>query len=177
MSNKNSLRLFIALPLDQQFNKSLNRLRNKLSNFPHLKIVPKDNLHLTLIFLGNIHEEEIPEIKEKIENIVSNFHSFKVKTSQLFSFKDMIWIKFEDNHELSKLQNELKIALEEYKLEKKTFAPHLTLARSHKKISKFEAQPLSLVLQPESVNLYASTLTEEGAEHAILSKFNFSVQK
>ncbi len=145
------------------------------------------HLHLTLLFLGNITEEAIPEISQKLANIhsVPNFQAVIEETG---IFPDerharIFWLGIQKGAEqLVTLQNSIKTALEDFYPQKpeERFTPHITIGRLRSgvkpKLLDF-THFLNTVYQPIKfrVNefiLYESILTQEGPKYTVIENFS-----
>jgi len=60
-------RLFIAINLAPELEKQLGYLLDQLRDFSYLKTTAKNQLHLTLAFLGDTDEEHIPELADILD--------------------------------------------------------------------------------------------------------------
>ena len=76
------VRSFIAVKLNPEIKEYLNSLQVSL-NVPETKIkwVEKDNLHLTMKFLGDISLEQTELIKSALKEITSRYSPFIIKLS------------------------------------------------------------------------------------------------
>lgn len=91
----------------------------------------KENLHLTLAFLGET--EQLVAAKEAIHQV--NFQSFSAFIFGLGKFPrsggDILWAGMKENQKLEILQSDLYQSLDRcgFKMEARPFRPHLTLGR------------------------------------------------
>lgn len=69
------MRLFIGIPLEKKLVNEIYSLYNKFKNLKNAKFVKKENLHITLKFLGEVEEEKITLIKNAIVICETNFFS------------------------------------------------------------------------------------------------------
>ena len=59
------MRLFIAVDSSEEVKDYLSSLQSKLNNeLARIKLVGKDQMHLTLKFLGDVEESKLKEIKD-----------------------------------------------------------------------------------------------------------------
>lgn len=181
------MRTFIAVDLDDNIKKELNTFIHELSNFPvNIKWAHSKGMHLTLKFLGEIIENQIPAIKEQLENTVALSGSFTldVKGTGWFPqgnrFPRVIWVGCQENDKILSLQKNVERDLEKlhFKKEKRKFHPHLTLGRvrSNKDIHKVLDE---LIRQSDKnfgsmkvtkVTFFQSILKPTGAEYLVLSE-------
>ena len=125
------MRLFIAIDfnelkdclvnLQSQIDKSLAKLK-EVSVF-----------HLTLKFLGEVSEDKISIIKEKLKQI--KFKPFSLTLDKIGVFPDenyikVIWIDITPKEQVIELQKNIEDVLKEFNFKKDfDFHPHITLAR------------------------------------------------
>ena len=130
------MRLFVSINFDQPTKANILKVQERLrregnGNFSH-----EENLHLTLVFLGQINETRVPDIKEAMNAVVvprmdlkfsdvGFFRTGKRQDSQLW------WIGLEENKLLSRMQADLTKELKArgFALENRAYKPHITLAR------------------------------------------------
>ncbi|MDD5748490.1 MAG: RNA 2',3'-cyclic phosphodiesterase, partial [Actinomycetota bacterium] len=145
--------------------------------------VPKDNLHVTVKFLGRDSEMIVPglldnmgKIKEllPLSLIVGGIGGFPSSRSA-----KVIWVGTEDSKEkLRKIYKILEKELENYGIEKegRKFMPHITIGRSREPVNipvdKIEIQPLEFIVR--EIALYESILKPGGALYSIIGKVGSS---
>ncbi len=139
------------------------------------------SFHLTLQFLGNIEEEQIPVIAEILEQAGKGVAPFDLEVGRLGVFPHLtnprvVWIGAEPVDALMKLQSKIQQGLEPlgFPQENRDFHPHLTLLRlkSRKNLGglreylQAEGPPQQAgVIQVEQIHLYQSILKPQGAEY------------
>jgi len=171
------IRTFIAIDIvdDGILDKIISVQRDLSSCNARLKLVKRENIHLTLRFLGEITPlllEDVQKIVEKIE-----YNSFKIALSGLGAFPSqmnprVIWIGLSEGIEhveniFKYLEGELrKIG---FKPDPKGFSPHITIARVKygdkaclAKIIRKNMNTFFGEMQVTSINLKKSTLTSTG---------------
>jgi len=138
----------------------------------------KDNLHITLSFIGSINDEEILEICEKIREITKKQEPFSISLNKIIygppgKNPRMIWAMGEKSPELAFLRNELE------KSSSKPISPHITLGR----IKAWQFDKIELEERPEiskeifldfevsSLELMESELKKTGPEYTVLESF------
>ena len=66
----NTIRTFVAIPLNEEVRRSAVGLIQKISRpQDSIKWVPTDNLHLTLKFLGEVDNTRVPRVCEVVRNV------------------------------------------------------------------------------------------------------------
>ncbi len=131
-------RLFIAIDPEPALLDTIFRLTSTLKREHPIKGVrytAPQNLHLTLLFLGDTEEGLISQISNKLEKICQNFTEFDLEFSNLGAFPSrhnprIIWIGVDNPGPVTALA---KAIIHDSGLvsepEKAQFTPHLTLGR------------------------------------------------
>ncbi len=184
-------RVFFAINPDQEKREKIwNILEEKKSLFPHgsVKWVEKENIHLTLIFVGGIKEEKIEKLifaAKKTSKMIDPFEVpfFKVCYHYNKGVPQLIWLKGETTEELSLLKKELEKNLEEEGVvfaKKDDILAHITIGRVRKwEIKKMEKEEIpeveediSLSLPASSISLFESVLKKEGPQYNLLESID-----
>ena len=177
------IRSFIAIELPQQLKLELNRLQDRLqTDRPRVKWVAAEGMHLTLKFLGNVPASNIDAVTRFMTQSAAKASPFQLEVGGLGAFPNLkrvqvVWVGLGgDLDELKKLQQSLETGLEPlgFAVEKRSFSPHLTLARLGNESTPAERQHLGELIaatdfashstiQVNSVVLMRSQLTPRGA--------------
>ena len=132
------IRTFIAVDVSPGIRNAASRIINRLSkDTVDFNWVEKDNLHITLNFLGDVDESEVPALCRLVNDTVSDFGSFELSVKGLGCFPKpekprVMWLGIETgDKELAELNNRLSTALETMRFprERNDYRPHLTLGR------------------------------------------------
>ena len=184
-------RIFIAINLPEQIKKQLFDWELKLEQEYRLgefrgrnvNWVIKNNLHITLIFIGYATDEETYEIAKTIKEIAKKHQSFFINLESIIlgpvnKPSRMFWVEGEKSAELASLQNDLENALSvrgEYEKEVRGFKPHITLARfkSSEIARKIKEQgmvdkKINYQIPVDSIELMESHLSRRGPEYVVL---------
>jgi len=135
----NLKRCFICIDLPLETRKYIEEIQETIrkKNLFYGKFTEFENLHLTLKFLGEISEEKIAEVKERLKKI--KFNSFSAHLGELGVFSErfvsIIWIKL-GGKEVFELQKQIDDALIGLFEGEKKFMSHVTIARPKKIIDK-----------------------------------------
>ncbi|GAI04641.1 unnamed protein product, partial [marine sediment metagenome] len=148
--------------------------------------IKKENLHLTLLFIGSVKDEEIPQICQIVKNIAQTQKPFSLRFEKVCYGPPskmpprLIWLDLEKKPELLTLAEKLKKEMAEgsilRKIEKRGFSPHITLGRIRtwqwKRIEPEERpdieRELSLNFEVKSIEIMESILKRTGSEYIIL---------
>ena len=133
------VRTFIAVELNKAIQHRIATLRDQLhSTGTEIKWVEPDNLHLTLFFLGDVDERDIPSVCDAVDREVSKSTSFEMSVERVGSFPNhyrprVLWVGIvEGARELSSLHERLEPCLLKlgcYRREDRKFTPHVTIGR------------------------------------------------
>jgi len=182
-------RVFIAVNLSEEIKEKLFSFRKKYLSIP-AKWVEKENIHITVLFLGNLDDNQLFKTIQSAKQVLKNHKPFLIKIERLVYGPDnkfpplLIWAKINKSKEFSVLKNNIENALfdlPEYKYktkEGKSFNPHITIAR----IKSFRFQnmanrpeidiPLNIQFEVNSITLIESMFTKKGPEYTILESIN-----
>ncbi|MEA3358179.1 MAG: RNA 2',3'-cyclic phosphodiesterase [Thermodesulfobacteriota bacterium] len=132
------IRSFLAFELAPDIKKQIETISKELrkSNLP-VRWVKPENIHLTLIFLGDVEENLIEDIKAKVNEVVREMESFKIRLKGAGVFPGLkrprvVWVGLGgDIDRLSDLRDNLQSKLNALGFipERRPFKPHLTLGR------------------------------------------------
>lgn len=184
------MRLFIATFLPEKIISEVLRVQSILKVLSiDTKFTVKENLHITLDYIGEVDDKE----KEKIIKILDQikFQSFKVHLSHIDISKrknePMIWLRVLGEN-LTKLANNIKSEVSEVydsdgSRNKKPFWGHITLARV-KDNYESNVTKLQNIIKETSINklefeinefyLIESKLYPKGPEYIKLKKFKLN---
>jgi len=157
-----------------------------------VKWVAKDNIHLTLKFLGEVSEEKIEVIKSILDGITSKTRPFEITVKDIGAFPKIeyprvIWAGLDKGSDESKvLAEKTDNALSSIGFEKETrpFTAHITIGRVRSsknkdalkdKMHSVDDKLLSGATQSvSSVILFKSTLTPSGSIYTKLHESRFT---
>ena len=176
------MRIFIAIEPSEHVKArifhELETLQDK--NLFKGKFVEKQNLHLTLKFLGDISEEKLEEIQKKLRKI--NFKKFKCEIGNPGFFESekfikVIWIGLISD-KLEELQKRIGDELNWESKDEKEFSSHITCARvssvRDKKRLLEEIKKINFKKLDFEVNnflLIKSELTQKGPIYKVIERF------
>ena len=105
-------RIFIAINLPEKVKEKLSKYRYDIP----AKWTKKENLHITLNFLGQIGDEEIPDIFQAVEKTALNHSALDIKIKKIAygpKYK-IVWAVGERIEKLSALKNDLEENLKNF---------------------------------------------------------------
>jgi len=165
-------RLFVAIDLPDHIRDQLSDLQGGI---PGARWIDWDNLHLTLRFIGDVHEDVADDVDMALSGIVAP--SFDLAIAGLGTFESRgdpttLWAGIERNPALKHLRDRVESALCRIGLapDGRKFAPHVTLARlknpSHDRLRTYIARNNLIRLEPFTVHgftLFSSQLSKSGS--------------
>ena len=172
-------RLFFALLPDEAVRKQLRRLQKDLSQAGG-RPVPEENLHLTLLFLGNVETGKIDAVRDiaagvagcRFDLSLDTFGSFRQNNARV------LWLgPSELPPELGALHQALCRQVEHIGLpvRKETYRPHVTLVRKADPRGKLPKDPTPGIRWTACrCALIASKLLPSGSRYEILAEKEFS---
>lgn len=130
-------RIFIGIRINpgKEYRKIISSVKAELAN-EKIKWTEENNIHITLSFLGNTDEQQIPLIKEIVKKICSESSEFELTLTSLGVFKGLddpkvLWAGIDPSEKLSSLQSALTADLKAHSIivDDKPYSPHLTIGR------------------------------------------------
>lgn len=180
-------RLFIAIPVEPQkpLMALLSKLKNDLTD-EKINWVKPENLHFTLLFLGETDKKTIPAIISALDEVSASFNSFDGKLKGLGYFPSrgnprVLYVNLVDENNMGKIAEKVHQAMQSFgfKHDYKEFVPHLTLARikflkdkTHFfNLVKSEAETEIQNFTAKQIILYESILQPSGPVYRTVKKF------
>jgi len=183
------MRTFIAIELPEDVRADIFHTFEKFSNLNLIrgKFVEKENLHLTLQFLGELTIEQVEKVKKSLNTI--DFNSFYCEAGTIGVFPDenhvkILWVelksKKDEIHNLHKIIEEKLVQIGIPK-ENQEFKTHITVARVYviKDKKTFDEKYFNLRLgklefKIENFSLIKSELTPKGPIYRTLEKISLN---
>ncbi|HNT33508.1 MAG TPA: RNA 2',3'-cyclic phosphodiesterase [bacterium] len=132
------MRTFIAVEVPGEIKQKVREVQSALqrSGFS-LRWVQPENMHLTLVFLGEVEGSLVSPLSEVLDEVTSRRQVFEIRIGGLGAFPNeksprVYWVGLlEGSSELCALQKEIQDGVRRLNipLEKGRFHPHLTLGR------------------------------------------------
>lgn len=195
MKQNATLRLFIAIELPEMIRKPLSdSLKDSIViKKKKARLTSKENLHITLKFLGDVQQDKRGDLQAAIANSVGGIGPFELKIHSGGVFPTIkkpriLWAGFDLSKELSVLVNNLENEFEKigYSKDLKPFQPHITLARIPdyvstmipvekdeiiKNLEKIDLPPFTV----DKISLMKSILLPGKPEYQVISTQNLKV--
>ena len=184
---KRKVRAFLAIDIDETIKENIFSFsRNFVAISSQGYFVTKENLHITIKFLGNIDASCLLPLLEKISP--SDFDPEKIELKGIGFFPSVcdakvFWTGVQTTQWITDLFKSADEIAAEFgvKKENRRFHPHATIAR-------FKEQPTRTFMDeallyenisfgsflPKELSLYESVLSTSGAVYKLISKLPFS---
>jgi 2'-5' RNA ligase len=185
------MRVFIAIDIDEQIRKSLGDLQQQLQSKVDIKksdvkwVNPK-NMHLTLKFLGEIKDEQVPEVCNIVKDATNGHESFELAVESVGHFGGrsarVLWVGCGENcEEMLRLQEDIEqqLASAGWPEEKRKFTGHLTLCRVRNPKAGVKLAQLTQaykdfkigIMPADAVLVYQSQLRPTGPIYTVLGNY------
>ncbi len=169
-------RLFLALHPPSDVARELLELLAALELPPH-RPTPLDQLHMTVLFLGDVPERDVAKTIESAERAAASVAPFELRLRALEALPEqglarLLAAATDTPRELSELRRRLVARLAAQRAKTGPLHPHLTLCRfrSPTRLS-FEPRPLEgPAFGVTALSLHKSVLHATGAEHRQLAR-------
>ena len=175
-------RTFVALELSDSLKEGILALTEELRlRGVRASWARRATLHLTLKFLGDVEETELPEVVAAVARASRRVSAFGFETRSLGAFPSprrprVLWLGIEPVEELFALQEAVESELEElgFPREKRRFHPHVTLGRVRDPSAESVQDVLDELVAPKErvevleIRVMRSTLRPGGAIHELV---------
>ena len=173
-------RLFIAINLPENTKKKLFDYQLKWPDFDPKQIrwTRKDNLHITLIFIGYVTDDEMYKICNLVKDVAKKHQPFFVNLERIIlgppdKTPRMFWVQGKKSQELANIQTDLRDAIEQRSgVKYNAFRPHINLAKFKPLFMKTFPNDFEEVfkhqISVETIEVMQSELRRGGAEYTVL---------
>lgn len=182
-------RVFIAIKIPEDISEKINEfVKQNFSGLSGIKLVEKENLHITVKFLGEINEEMILKVSDKMEKLSRLIEPFEIFVEQIGAFPSfgtprVIWIGAPSQkiYDVKKLVDD---TLWELGFEKENkFVSHITIGRVKSgnpserinRLSKTKTEFGRFIAN--SITIFESTLTPQGPIYKVIKNFELGKYK
>jgi len=186
------IRSFLAFELPEGMRKAVSRVSSELMPLlPRARWVRVENIHLTVVFLGQIPESSIEDVTGVAKSVCDRYGAFDIALKGVGVFTGVrnprvLWVGLQaDLERMSYFRNALQRKLKPFGVreEKRPFRPHLTLCR-FKKGTRGGA-PLAKILDAykdfsgpfytlQKLFLFKSDLTPRGSIYTEIAQWPLS---
>lgn len=184
------MRCFIAIDLPEEIKREIGLVINLIAPFSKdIKWVAYEKIHMTLKFLGEIKEVELPEIEQRLRDICRIHAPFSISVRGAGAFPNektpnVLWVGVDKSDRLKSLYLDIGNSMSELGFEKESRAhsPHLTIGRVKNRkdilqvmngLNEFKSKLFGSTDVIE-VHLMKSILKPSGAEYSKVCSFRLN---
>ena len=174
------IRTFISIdiPLTDAIDEVLGEMRRA----DNVRPVPKEQIHLTLKFLGDQDEKKVEKLCSSLKDALHRTEPFDIVVEGVGAFPDMrhpkvVWLGVKDPESLFGLAEKVDSAVKEMKLKSddKRFSPHITIGRVNDRteLDDFFSRYKGIEFcsfRCDHVDVMKSVLTPKGAIHSVVER-------
>jgi len=182
--SEDQVRSFVSIDLDDQ--QILSRVGSILSSLQamggDLKPVERENIHLTLKFLGNVSSSRLSEVETSLYQLAFPVFSTEIKGAGAFpnlNHMTVIWVGVNEGwSQVEQIYEQVEKLLSPlgFRKENRPFSPHITIARVRSSRKREEMANFLQHLNDESfgsftvakVRLKKSILSSSGPKYSTL---------
>jgi 2'-5' RNA ligase len=161
------LRLFLALRLPDGWLDAIAAWQSRAFAGTRVRVVAREHLHMTLVFLGSRPANQLPAILERLERAATEAHPLEFRDARYRETRSAAMLAFED---VAGAGSELADAAG--REEGRPWLPHVTVARYRERPRVKEELPDTIrtgVLVPSDAAAYLSRLHPTGARYEELA--------
>jgi len=144
------MRLFVAVDVGDEVRDKMEDVLNVFKDFKGIKPVERENLHITLMFLGEVPDRRVEVVKEKLGGV--KCEQFKISFKGIGFFPSqrfrVVWIGVDEGRErLKELSDSVSNSMRSLGFRRdKEFVAHVTVARV-KRIDQSERERLMRAIE------------------------------
>lgn len=179
------LRVFAAIPIPESHQKKIGAVAKRFASRPNLRFVEPAAMHLTLNFIGDAEDRELPKLCRELSAALKSHSAFEIELTQLGAFPNfdrprVFWVGVQrGSEELIEINSKFRDIIEDSGfLQEKRYLPHVTIARTQHRnvdgglIEEMQASFNRLSLEPfsaKNVIVFNSLLEKKGPTYIRLA--------
>ncbi|WP_297417835.1 RNA 2',3'-cyclic phosphodiesterase [Thermococcus sp.] len=183
------MRAFIAIEVGDEVRSNLLKAQERIgTKSAKIKFVERENLHVTLKFLGEIDDATVEEVKKALAEIAKRHKKHRVRVKGIGVFPNpnyvrVIWAGVENDEGIKAIATDVEREMRRLGFKKeKDFVAHITIGRV-----KFVRDKLELAMalkdlanedfgefNVEAIELKKSTLTPKGPIYETVARFELA---
>ncbi|HEY2355777.1 MAG TPA: RNA 2',3'-cyclic phosphodiesterase [Gaiellaceae bacterium] len=177
MGGSERLRLFLALRLPDDV---LDEIEGwQAAQLPRdVRAVARENLHVTLAFLGSRPADEVDAIAGALRDAAADAGDIRLRPVRYRETRKVGMLVLDDaRHNAEALAGDVQERLERlgvYRREARPWLPHLTVARWRERPYLLPEPPPDRTFVPSDAAAYVSRLHAAGARYAVLKSFDLA---
>jgi RNA 2',3'-cyclic 3'-phosphodiesterase len=173
VEGRERLRLFVAFRLPGSAVRAIVRWQREMLDVPEgVRVVPRDNLHATIAFLGSRPADELESIAAAVGEAALDGARPVLRPTRYRETRAVGMLVFEDEDgRARRIAQDIQQRLERlgvYKAEKRPWLPHVTVTRFRQPPRLKPPLPDLGAVRPSEAAVYHSVLRPGGAQYEIL---------
>ena len=174
------MRTFISV--DIPLTDAIDEVLREMKRTDNVRPVPREQIHLTLKFLGNQDERKIDKLCSSLRDALQGTEPFDIVVEGVGGFPDtkhprVVWLGVKDPKPLIELANKVDSAVKAMRLKSydKRFSPHITIGRINGRadlddfFSRYKGTPFC-ACRCDHIDVMKSVLTPKGAIHSVVER-------
>jgi 2'-5' RNA ligase len=170
VSGDERLRLFLALRLPAEALDEIERWQRE--QLEDVRVVPRDQLHVTLAFLGHRRAAELEAIVGALRRAAAEAGEIRLAPIRYRETRSVGMLVLEDQGgRATRLAGDVHTGLERlgvYRREARAWLPHVTVARWRERPRLRLEHPQVRTFVPSDAAAYLSRLRQSGAQYEVL---------
>jgi 2'-5' RNA ligase len=166
------LRLFLGFPLPASAARSLVRWQEQELAAPKVRVVPHENLHVTIAFLGSRPSDELAPITGVLREAVGDISAPVLTPARYRETRSVGMLVLEDEDgRATRIAEAAHAGLEQlsvYEPERRPWLPHLTVVRFRERPRLRPAIPDLGPVRLSDAAVYISRLRPTGAQYEVV---------
>ena len=177
------MRCFVAIEPDPAVRRTIARfIRERLPNTRDARWCGDDQIHITLKFLGDVDDARLAQVCDIVSQTAAELTAFVLRVDGLGCFASrgsprVMWLGVDDpgGHCAEWVAAaDRRLAELEFAPQRRAFTPHITLGRTRNRaggallakiVERLDGPP-PMTFRVQSLTLFESTLTPDGARYA-----------
>jgi len=164
-------RLFFALWPDDESRQKIDELNQQISLPDIRKLIP-ENLHITLLFLGNVDDHIAEAVQQRAASVISPPVSLCFDALDFWPRPRVLCLTCQKQAKpVYQLVNALTEIVSEYpvRLDARPYRAHITLARKARQRVQMDFSPV--LITADSFVLVESKSTEKGVRYTVIDRW------
>lgn len=166
------MRLFVAVYPPVESARGIVELLRGVE-LPEHRLVPPEQVHMTLQFIGDTDERQLAEVMESVERAAAGVEAFSLRPRELMCLPEsgdarLVAIETDAPAGLLEIQRRLAAKLARNPRDRQRFLPHMTVCRFRNGARVWRVERRAVEVEPfavREIRLMESVLRPGGAEH------------
>ncbi len=165
------MRAFFAVNFKEVFKDKIYVYAKELldKNFSKFRLIKKENIHLTIHFLGSI-SNSVDTIVRRLDKLMNYESEFTIELTKWDYFNTrkgkLVWVGVKNEDNLFRVANLIRYEFSDINNEERDFLPHITVARNAILMDKTICKrKINLSIPIKNISLMQSEFTNKGVKY------------